>query len=87
MSHTPENLAFSAEELFLLAFVGSDPQPAISMIRDYGLSGLYMSIDNIPDYEAGPQITDSVGKAAKTRDHSLHLLFGVDQEGTWSVDG
>ena len=44
-----KNIDLNAGELFLLAFSGKDPKPAIEMIQEYGLSGLYLSNDNIPN--------------------------------------
>ena len=35
-----KNIDLNAGELFLLAFSGEDPKPAIEMIQEYGLSGL-----------------------------------------------
>ena len=85
MIESSEKLAEYAGELFLLAFAGRDPEPAISMIRDYGLSGLYLSNENIPSREAAIKFTTTVQEASKKSGQSLPLLLGVDQEGTWSV--
>ena len=85
MNESLETLAEKAGELFLLAFAGSDPEFAISMVRDYGLSGLYLSNENIPSREAAKQFTATVQEASKSSGNSLPLLLGVDQEGTWSV--
>ena len=49
MTKLNKNMDFNAGELFLLAFSGQDPAPAIEMIKEYGLSGLYLSNDNIPN--------------------------------------
>ena len=36
-----KTIDLNAGELFLLAFSGKDPKPAIEMIQEYRLSGLY----------------------------------------------
>ena len=79
------NIDLNAGALFLLAFSGEDPKPAIEMIQEYGLSGLYLSNDNIPNIYSALQLSKIVQKAAKDSGDKLPLLLGVDQEGTWSV--
>ena len=76
MIESSEKLAEYAGELFLLAFAGRDPEPAISMIRDYGLSGLYLSNENIPSREAAIKFTTTVQEASKKsgQSHSLCCL-------------
>ena len=49
MTKLNKKMYLKAAELFLLAFSGQDPTPAIEMIKEYGLSGLYLSNDNIPN--------------------------------------
>ena len=80
-----ENIDLNVGELFLLAFSGEDPKPAIEMIQEYGLSGLYLSNDNIPNIYSALHLSKIVQKAAKNSGDKLPLLLGVDQEGTWSV--
>ena len=80
-----KNIDLNAGELFLLAFSGQDPTPAIEMIKEYGLSGLYLSNDNIPNIYSALNLSKIVQKAAKNSGNKLPLLLGVDQEGTWSV--
>lgn len=85
MSTDLETLASRAGELFLLAFAGSDPAPAQQMIRNYHLSGLYLSNDNIPDTSSARALTKAVQETARDSGEAFPLLLGVDQEGTWSV--
>ena len=80
-----KKIDLNAGELFLLAFSGEDPKPAIEMIHEYGLSGLYLSNDNIPNIYSALNLSKIVQKAAKNSGDKLPLLLGVDQEGTWSV--
>ena len=80
-----KNIDLNAGELFLLAFSGKDPKPAIEMIQEYGLSGLYLSNDNIPNIYSALNLSKIVQKTAKNSGDKLPLLLGVDQEGTWSV--
>ena len=49
MNESIKNPSESIGELFLLAYEGLDPEPALTMIRDYGISGFYLSNDNVPD--------------------------------------
>ena len=49
MKKNYKNFAAKSGELFLLAFAGEDSKPAVEMIQEYGLSGLYLSNDNIPN--------------------------------------
>ena len=85
MTKINKNIDFNAGELFLLAFSGQDPAPAIEMIKEYGLSGLYLSNDNIPNIYSALNLSKIIQKIAKNSGKKLPLLLGVDQEGTWSV--
>ena len=85
MKNNYKNFASKSGELFLLAFAGEDSKPAVEMIQEYGLSGLYLSNDNIPNLNSAINLSQVVQAAAKNRGDSLPLLLGVDQEGTWSV--
>ena len=85
MKNNYKNFASKSGELFLLAFAGEDSKPAVEMIQEYGLSGLYLSNDNIPNLNSAINLSQAVQAAAKNRGDSLPLLLGVDQEGTWSV--
>ena len=85
MKKNYKKFAAKSGELFLLAFAGEDPKPAVEMIRESGLSGLYLSNDNIPNLNAALTLSQVVQTAAINRGDSLPLLLGVDQEGTWSV--
>ena len=49
MNEPIKNPSESLGELFLMAYGGLDPEPALTMIRDYGISGFYLSNDNVPD--------------------------------------
>ena len=60
-----KNIDLKAGELFLLAFSGEDPKPAIEMIQEYGLSGLYLSNDNIPNIYSALNLSKIVQKTAK----------------------
>ena len=48
MNESIKNPSESIGELFLMAYGGLDPEPALTMIRDYGISGFYLSNDNVP---------------------------------------
>ncbi len=85
MTKFNKKMYLRAGELFLLAFSGQDPAPAIEMIKEYGLSGLYLSNDNIPNVTSALNLSKIVQKTAKNSGEKLPLLLGVDQEGTWSV--
>ena len=85
MTKLNKNMDFNAGELFLLAFSGQDPATAIEMIKEYGLSGLYLSNDNIPNIYSALNLSKIIQKIAKNSGKKLPLLLGVDQEGTWSV--
>ena len=85
MKKSYKNFASKSGELFLLAFAGEDAEPAIEMIQEYGLSGLYLSNDNIPNINSALNLSQILQAAAKNRGDSLSLLLGVDQEGSWSV--
>ena len=85
MTKLNKKMYLKAGELFLLAFSGQDPTPAIEMIKEYGLSGLYLSNDNIPNINSALNLSKIVQKTAKNSGEKLPLLLGVDQEGTWSV--
>ena len=85
MKKSYKNFASKSGELFLLAFAGEDAEPAIEMIQEYGLSGLYLSNDNIPNINSALNLSQILQAAAKNRGDSLSLLLGVDQEGAWSV--
>ena len=85
MTKLNKNMDLNAGELFLLAFSGQDPTPAIEMIKEYGLSGLYLSNDNIPNIYSALNLSKIIQKIAKNSGEKLPLLLGVDQEGTWSV--
>ena len=52
-----KNYASKSGELFLLAFAGEDSKPAVEMIQDYGLSGLYLSNDNIPNSDSASNLS------------------------------
>ncbi len=80
-----KNYASKSGELFLLAFAGEDSKPAVEMIQDYGLSGLYLSNDNIPNSYSASNLSKILQTAANYHGDSLPLLLGVDQEGSWSV--
>ena len=85
MKNNYKNFASKSGELFLLAFAGEDSKPAVEMIQEYGLSGLYLSNDNIPNLNSASSLSQVLQAAAISRGDSLPLLLGVDQEGTWSV--
>ena len=85
MKKNYKNFAAKSGELFLLAFAGEDSKPAVEMIQTYGLSGLYLSNDNIPNLNSAINLSKALQAAAKNRGDFLPLLLGVDQEGTWSV--
>jgi len=85
MKNNYKNFASKSGELFLLAFAGEDSKPAVEMIQEYGLSGLYLSNDNIPNLNSASSLSKVLQAAAISRGDSLPLLLGVDQEGTWSV--
>ena len=65
MTKLNKNMDLNAGELFLLAFSGQDPAPAIEMIKEYGLSGLYLSNDNIPNIYSALNLSKIVQKTAK----------------------
>ena len=85
MKKNYKNFAANSGELFLLAFAGEDSKPAVEMIQEFGLSGLYLSNDNIPNLNSAKKLSQVVQAAAINRGDFLPLLLGVDQEGTWSV--
>ena len=70
------NIDLNAGELFLLAFSGKDPKPAIEMIQEYGLSGLYLSNDNIPNIYSALNLSKIVQKVAKNRSVDLRKERG-----------
>ena len=47
MNESIKNPSESIGELFLMAYGGLDPEPALTMIRDYGISGFYLSNENM----------------------------------------
>ena len=57
MNESVKNPSESIGELFLMAYGGLDPEPALSMIRDYGISGFYLSNDNVPDRKTAQDLS------------------------------
>ena len=85
MNESIKNPSESIGELFLMAYGGLDPEPALTMIRDYGISGFYLSNDNVPDRKTAQDLSRILQEENKKNGQFLPLLLGVDQEGTWSV--
>ena len=85
MNESIKNPSESIGELFLMAYGGLDPLPALTMIRDYGISGFYLSNDNVPDRKTAQDLSRILQEGNKKNGQFLPLLLGVDQEGTWSV--
>lgn len=75
MKNNYKKFAAKSGELFLLAFAGEDPKPAVEMIQEYGLSGLYLSNDNIPNRNSALNLSQVFQAAAKKRGDSLPLLW------------
>lgn len=74
-----------AGQLFMLAFPGADPAPAVSMIEEYNLCGCYLSQDNAATFQGARALTGALNAAAGRRSPRAPLLLGVDQEGAWGV--
>ena len=74
MNESIKNPSESIGELFLMAYGGLDPEPALTMIRDYGISGFYLSNDNVPDRKTAQDLSLVLQEENKKNGQFLPVL-------------
>ena len=72
-------------QLFLMAYTGTDTAYAKTLISDFHVGGFYISNDNAHTHTHAFDMVRELNFEAQKRVCDAPLLFGVDQEGSWSV--
>ena len=82
MNESVKNPSESIGELFLMAYGGLDPEPALTMIRDYRISGFYLSNDNVPDRKTAQDLSRILQEENKKNSfqHSKAMLKEIRRD-------
>ncbi len=72
-------------QLFILAFAGSEPGWAKTLVTELHIGGFYLTDDNAPDPEQAQALSLELQRLAALRSVDAPLLLGVDQEGAWGI--
>jgi beta-N-acetylhexosaminidase len=72
-------------QMFMLAFAGDRLDEAQMLIQKHRIGGCYLSHENAQTARSAATLAGKLQDFARSTDHRIPLILGVDQEGTWAV--